>query len=42
MRYDVIVGNPPYQINLFERGAINNNQAIPIYHLFVEQTNDKS
>ncbi len=38
MIFDVIVGNPPYQISLFEKGAINNNQSIPIYHLFVEQT----
>jgi len=34
MKFDVIVGNPPYQLNV---GVEQENYAIPLYHNFIEQ-----
>ena len=38
MKFDVIIGNPPYQLNTVSGETTNvSKQAKPIYNLFVEQ-----
>ncbi|MBX9766812.1 MAG: Eco57I restriction-modification methylase domain-containing protein, partial [Bdellovibrionales bacterium] len=34
MKFDVIVGNPPYQLNV---GVEQENYSVPLYHLFIQQ-----
>jgi site-specific DNA-methyltransferase (adenine-specific) len=34
MKFDVIVGNPPYQLNV---GVEQDNYSVPLYHLFIQQ-----
>ena len=36
MKFDVIVGNPPYQLNVGNEGG-NASKAKAIYHQFIEQ-----
>lgn len=39
MKFDVIIGNPPYQLQTKKdcASSINRQQATPLYHFFVEQ-----
>ena len=39
MKFDVIIGNPPYQLQTKKDdvSSVNRQQAIPLYHFFVEQ-----
>lgn len=38
MKFDVIIGNPPYQLNTVSGETTNvSRQAKPIYHLFIQQ-----